>query len=146
MEKAQRNEKEKNTSWDVAKLNLQSAKRRIEKAHEGVKTSTQTIADSKDQLSKEKEHQKKVDADRKKTAEVAGKARVDLRTGAMSQDGTVLAPEGRGWMGDWSVGVLEGKIVMQSPSGREDHRARREERGRSLYRPRHPIRRAAGYS
>ena len=73
---------------DIAKANLDSAKGRVEKAKESVVAVDKAIQDANKRLEEQKAEQTKLDADRKAAADALAKAKINVRAGAFSADGS----------------------------------------------------------
>jgi WD40 repeat protein len=75
---------------EIARANLESAKGRVEKAKESVVAVEKSIQEASARLEAQKQEQTKLDAERKQTAEALTKAKLTLRSGAFSADGSMV--------------------------------------------------------
>ncbi len=75
---------------EIAKANLDSAKGRVEKAKESVVAVDKSIHEANAKLEVQKQEQAKLDAERKQAADALAKARLPLRCGAFSADGSMV--------------------------------------------------------
>jgi WD40 repeat protein len=83
---------------EIAKANLESAKGRVEKAKESVVAIDKSIQEANAKLESQKQEQAKLDAERKLAADALTKARLPLRSGSFSPDGSLVllgAEDGR---------------------------------------------------
>jgi WD40 repeat protein len=75
---------------DIAKANLESAKGRVEKAKEAVVAIDKSIQEANARLEAQKQEQARLDAERKQTADALAKAKLNLRCGELSADGSLV--------------------------------------------------------